>query len=415
MANPEGGPGSVREPAMLTGIGGINPLAQLANPLIVLALPLRSLVASPDIEALRAQIAALMDSFRMQARANAIADGTATATGYCLCAFLDEAIAGTPWGAGVWSSQSLLVRFYNESFGGERFFTILDHALKHPDEYGDLLEVMYVLLSLGFEGRYKLTSDSTTRLAEVRVRLLSVIATVRAPVESALSPQWQGVTRERQWFASLQWLWVAALAAMAIVAVVLLGVSLHIDRAADPAFAALAAIELKTASNQAVPPSSSAQPPRLRFLLAPDIAAGRVKVQDLPDRSVVTLSGAAVFASGSATVDSQFLPVLGRISAALDTLRGDVTVVGYTDNQAPGAGRYTSNWTLSQARAEGVKRVLAEYMRQPQRLSAQGRADTQPLAPNNTAQNRSLNRRVEITLLAPAVLGGPSLASQAAP
>ena len=407
MAPPAGYSGSDQAPMVLAGIGGISLLAQLANPLIVLALPLRSLVTSPDIEALRVQIAGLVETFRSQARSHAIPDGTVIATGYCLCAFLDEAIAGTPWGAGVWSSQSLLVRFYNESIGGERFFTIMDHGLKHPDEHLDLLELMYVMLSLGFEGRYKLTSDSAARLAEIRVRLLTAISALRAPAEPSLSPQWQGVTRDRRHFASLQWLWVAGVAAMATVAVVLMGVSLHIDRVADPAFAAIAGISLKVPVVP-VAGSGSVQAPRLRFLLAPDIAAGRVEVQDLADRSMVTLLGASVFASGSATVNPQFLPVLGRIAAALDTLRGDVAVVGHTDNQAPGAGRYTSNWTLSQARAEGVEQVLAAYMQQPQRLSAQGRADTQPSAPNDTPPHRALNRRVEITLMAPAVLGGPS-------
>ena len=64
---------------------------------------------------------------------------------------------------------------------------------------------------------------------------------------------------------------------------------------------------------------------------------------------------------------------------------------------APRTLRFPSNWELSRARAESVKQLLAARVH-PDRLRSAGRADTEPLAPNDSAQNRSRNRRVDITL-----------------
>jgi type VI secretion system protein ImpK len=74
---------------------------------------------------------------------------------YCLCAALDEAIMSTEWGRSTrWSSRTLLEAFYHETFGGERFYTILENMIQTPQETSDLLELQYFLLSLGFKGVY---------------------------------------------------------------------------------------------------------------------------------------------------------------------------------------------------------------------------------------------------------------------
>jgi type VI secretion system protein ImpK len=61
--------------------------------------------------------------------------------------------------------------------------------------------------------------------------------------------------------------------------------------------------------------------------------------------------------------------------------------------------RFASNWDLSQERAEAVKRLLATRLADRARLSAQGRGEMDPVAPNDTASGRARNRRVEITLM----------------
>jgi type VI secretion system protein ImpK len=62
--------------------------------------------------------------------------------------------------------------------------------------------------------------------------------------------------------------------------------------------------------------------------------------------------------------------------------------------------QFPSNWHLSKARADSVVKLLASVSNNSGRFISEGRADTQPIAPNDTAQNRALNRRVDIVLLA---------------
>jgi type VI secretion system protein ImpK len=90
-----------------------------------------------------------------------------------------------------------------------------------------------------------------------------------------------------------------------------------------------------------------------------------------------------------------------RIGDALRDKPGNVVVVGHTDNQRILSARFPSNVTLSQARADTVRELIAQRLGSPERLSAEGRGDTEPLASNDTAAGRAKNRRVAIVILAP--------------
>jgi len=122
-------------------------------------------------------------------------------------------------------------------------------------------------------------------------------------------------------------------------------------------------------------------------------------VRDEADRSVVILRGDGLFDSGSTDVKSRYITVLSRVSDALNTVPGTVLVTGYTDNVPIRTVRFPSNYELSQARADVVRRLVDERLTVKNRIRAEGRADSDPLVPNDTAENRSRNRRVEVTLL----------------
>jgi type VI secretion system protein ImpK len=139
--------------------------------------------------------------------------------------------------------------------------------------------------------------------------------------------------------------------------------------------------------------------PRLAQFLADEVARGLVTVQDSVDRSVITIVGDGLFAPGSGTISTAYQPLLVRISEELNRVPGLVKVTGHTDNQPIRSVRFPSNWHLSQERARTVGQTLAARMTNPERVSAEGRADSEPLAPNDTPANRARNRRVEITLL----------------
>ena len=72
-------------------------------------------------------------------------------------------------------------------------------------------------------------------------------------------------------------------------------------------------------------------------------------------------------------------------------------IAGHTDNQPIRSARFPSNWHLSQERALAVQRLLGASVK-PERMKAEGRAESEPVAGNATPADRAKNRRVEITL-----------------
>ncbi|MGE8475958.1 MAG: type VI secretion system protein TssL, long form, partial [Paraburkholderia hospita] len=376
--------------------GGLNPLLRAANPLLELAVPLRQLPTHPNVEELRTQLIQMMRTFETQGRANGIDDEKLGASRYCLCTFLDEAISSTPWGAGMWASRSLLVTFHNEASGGERFFLILQRLAQNPTGNADVLELIYVILGLGFEGRYRLIDGGRTQLDTIRERLETMIRSQRGAAERDLSVHWLPEKAERKPLLQLVPLWVAAAIACVVLVAVHLVLSLRLNDESDRVFAALHGVRVAPqplAAKAAPPPPALA--PKLSQFLAPEIAQGLVRVSELPDRTVVEIKGDGLFASGSAELESAYMPLIQRIGDALKDVPGNVVVAGHTDNQRLLSARFPSNWHLSQARADVVKDMLAARTGSPGRFVAEGRGDTEPIAPNDSPANRAKNRRVD--------------------
>ena len=302
----------------------------------------------------------------------------------------------------MWASRSLLVAFHNEAFGGEKFFLILQKLSQAPKENVDALELMYLCLALGLEGRYRVIDNGRSQLDALRERLQQLIAQQKRPVETELSPHWKGATGKGEPLWRMVPVWIMAAGAAVILILLQLFLGHRLGNASDPVFANL--LSLKTAPPPVAAPAAPAPAvPRLAGFLAPEIAQGLVTVVDSADRSVVTLRGDGVFASGSGDVSGAYLGLLGRIGDALKTVPGKVIVVGHTDNTKPGlSAHFPSNYELSKARATAVRDLLAERAGPEARYSVEGRGDSEPLASNDTPAGRSRNRRVEIVLLTPA-------------
>jgi len=382
---------------------GLNPLLAAANPLLNLVPQLRATLSHPDPGGLKDALAHNIRQFEARAKAAGIAPEKVIASRYILCTLLDEAAASTPWGgSGVWGRHSLLVTFHNEAWGGEKVFQLLGKLAENPGANRDMLELMYVCLGLGFEGRYRVLDNGRSQLEALRERLAQMLRNQRGEYEHDLSPHWQGVAAKRNpVFESLP-LWVAGAIAGVVLVAAYFSFDIGLNRASDPVFAAIQDIRVKApAPRQAAAAPAPAAPvkPRLATFLKPEIEAGKVAVRDLENRSIITIKGDGFFEPGSATVAEGVRPLLARIAEALNSVPGQVQVIGHTDSQPIRSVRFPSNWHLSQERAKAVAQLLAASV-QPARLTAEGRADAEPLAPNDTPANRARNRRVEITLFA---------------
>jgi len=383
----------------LPGVAGFNPLLQAAAPLLGTAARLRSMPQHPNPAALRAALAEGIKQFEASTRAQGLPNEQVIAGRYVLCTFIDECASSTPWGgSGAWGSQSLLVLFHNEVSGGEKVFQLMGKLAENVPANRPLLELMYMTLALGFEGRYRVIDNGRAQLETVRERLAQMLKQATPAVDKELSPAWVGVRAGQQRLRDGIPVWVVAAATALVLMLVFIALRMAINARTDPTFQALQSLDVKAAPP--APPPVPAPQPRLAGLLAPDIQAGLVEVRDYADRSVIVIRGDGFFEPASADVADRVKPLLGRIAAALKPLPGPVLVTGHSDNQPIRSVRYPSNWHLSQERADSVKALLAATL-PADRLRAEGRADSEPVDSNDTPAGRAKNRRVEITLASP--------------
>jgi type VI secretion system protein ImpK len=248
-------------------------------------------------------------------------------------------------------------------------------------------------------------NNGRSHLETLRERTAAAIRTARGEHERELSPHWRGLTLARDRLTQFMPPWVGLAIGLALLLMLLVGLRMLLAADAEPVFKnihALGEIPVQTIDRPAIQPKV-VERPRLAGFLAEDIKANKVAVEDAVDRSIVTIRGDELFSSGSANIVDDFQPLMLRIADAIRKVKGSVRVTGHSDNRPIATIRFPSNWALSQARAEQVLQILAAKTGQPQRFTAEGRSDTEPLASNATAEGRAKNRRVEITVLAEGV------------
>ncbi len=122
---------------------------------------------------------------------------------------------------------------------------------------------------------------------------------------------------------------------------------------------------------------------------------------EMEERGVVMrFQDKILFDPGEADLKQEGYEVLDDIAAILATVPNEITIEGFTDDVPQNTPEFPSNWELSTGRATTVLRFLAEEAGiEAERLSATGYGEYRPIVPNDSPENRQLNRRVDITLL----------------
>jgi type VI secretion system protein ImpK len=378
---------------------GLNPLVQAASPLLLLMGQLRNAQASMDISSLRRYALEEIRRFEDQARAGGVRNEIVLAARYVVCAGLDEAVLSNPSGAqSEWAQHPLLVALHREAWGGEKFFEMLDRISVDPARHIDLMELQYLVLALGFTGKYQMLDRGHEKLADLQRNLYRTIRNQRGAGSPDLSLQWRGLEDQRNRLIRYVPWWVVATAALAIITVTFVIYYSKLATQADPLQAKLAQVGIE---EFAVPPPATPPPPvagpTLKQLLAPEEAAHALTVEENGGRSVITLTGGEVFRSGSAEVSTSYEGTLDRIAAALNKVPGRVMVVGHTDDQPIKSLVFRDNYELSRERAVSVANVLKKTIDNPARLTWRGVGSSDPrYQPASDPENRARNRRVEI-------------------
>ena len=380
--------------------GTSNTLLNAAMPLIALIGRLRMSVNVPNVPRIRQQaVAAARDCQARLAKLH-YPDSIATDAHYVLCTAIDSAALSTPWGAhSEWTTQSLLITFHGDAWGGKRFFEILERACADPTSCIDLIELQYACLALGFAGKYQGDPQGAARLLERRDEAYRKIRDVRGTPPKALSVRWEGERDRRHRLIRYVPLWVVA----AVVATVVLGFFLYYTLALHQAAWPLKDGELaRLGVGQAVY-ARTAQPASptaltLKQLLGQQERDHLLTVEETDRGTLVSLIADDLFGSASATLNPHHIDTVQEIALALNQVPGRILVIGHTDDQPLKSVRYPSNLELSRARATTVKDLLASKLREPGRLGWEGLGSSAPRYKPPDPDYRAKNRRVEILL-----------------
>src|SRR5262249_13485681 len=148
---------------------GLNPLVASASVLLGLATRVRGTATQRDVEGLRDRVVRELKSFEAAASATGLPRELVRTAHYALSATIDDLVLSTPWGGqSSWAKRSMVSTFHNEVVGGERFYEILSQLHKNPGRSAEVLELMYICLALGFEGRLRITGRGTSEHRRVR-------------------------------------------------------------------------------------------------------------------------------------------------------------------------------------------------------------------------------------------------------
>ena len=390
------------------GMTGMNGLNACAATLFSLVSRIRNRAQHMDPDELRRSVVAEVRGFENRALKAGIDAQDVKIARYAICATLDDVVLNTPWGGqSSWALQSMVGTFHKETVGGDRFFDLLARLEKEPGKNIDLLEFMFVCLSLGFEGRLRVEQNGADKHLQVRNGLARLIRAQRGPMERDLSPHWEGINLPHKVRSLWKPVWITSASAAVVLTIAFVTMSYLLNNEAERVTGQLSVLDTGRVAElfrRAPPPPPPPPPPEKQLNTVKDFLQEEIDqeiVDVFQDTSTITIriAGSGMFASASDQLQPDFVAPLERVARALNDQAGPIIIVGHSDNIPINTSRYPSNTHLSLARAESVMRKISELIDDADRLKAEGRAEKEPIASNDTPEGRAKNRRIEIVLM----------------
>ncbi|MFC4669157.1 type IVB secretion system protein IcmH/DotU [Seohaeicola nanhaiensis] len=389
---------------------GMNPLIACASTLFSLISRIRNRAQHMDPDKLRQSVVAEVREFENRALQAGIAAQTVKVARYALCATLDDVVLNTPWGGqSAWGLQSMVGTFHRETVGGDRFYDLLARLEKEPGANIDMLEFLYMCMSLGFEGRLRVEPNGLEKHTQIRAALARIIRAQRGPMERDLSPHWEGILKPFKALSAWRLAWITVGVTAFLLTAQFLGLGWLLSRSTERVIGQLSIIDsgpvaqlLRRAPPPPPPPPAPTaldQQKKVEGFLKEEIAEGIIEVFPRANTLVIRIEGSGMFGSGSDALEPRFVQPIRRLAEALNDEKGAIIIVGHSDNVPIKSSRFPSNMHLSLARAKSVMNGIAETFDDPSRLTAEGRADKEPIADNKTREGRAKNRRIEVVLV----------------
>lgn len=386
---------------------GMNQLTACASTLFALISRIRNRAQHMDPDKLRQSVVAEVRGFENRALQAGIAAQTVKIARYAMCATLDDVVLNTPWGGqSSWGLQSMVGTFHRETVGGDRFYDLLARLEKEPGGNIDMLEFLYMCMSLGFEGRLRVEQGGLEKHMQIRGALARIIRAQRGPVERDLAPHWQGLKKPFKALSAWRLIWISLTVTTLLLGMQFVGLSWALSNQTERVIGQLSIVDsgpVAELERRAPPPPPTPPTPivvdqvaKVSGFLEPEIAEGIIEVFQKGNTLIIRVAGTGMFGSGSDKLQADFGPRINRLAQALNDEKGALIVVGHSDNVPIRSSRFPSNMHLSLARAKSVMAGMADVLSDPNRLSAEGRADKEPLADNSSREGRARNRRIEV-------------------
>ncbi len=396
------------EPSVEQGMTGMNRLNACASTLFSLVSRIRNRAQHMDPDKLRRSVVAEVREFENRALQQGVDAQEVKIARYAICATLDDVVLNTPWGGqSIWAQQSMVGTFHKETVGGDRFYDLLARLEKEPGKNIQLLEFLYVCLSLGFEGRLRVEQNGNDKHLQIRAGLARIIRGQRGVVERDLSPHWEGLALPHKVLSIWKPVWITTATVAVLLTVSFMTLSYLLNQSTERVLGQLSVLDTGKVAElfrrapppPPPPPPSPGQVEKVSGFLTEEIEQEIVEV--FQDQATITIriEGSGMFGSGSDQLQERFEQPLARVAEALNEQEGPIIIVGHSDNVPIRSSRFPSNMHLSLARAESVMKTLAGQIDDAERLKAEGRADKNPVASNDTAEGRAKNRRIEIVLV----------------
>lgn len=394
-----------------------NALLEAAGPILLLLGRLRVSLMRANFTNLMAQVQDAIKEFEQKVRGSGASDSQARQGVYALCATADDIVQNIPTeDRRDWVQYSMLSHFFQIRTSGVGFFEELERAKADAVANYDVLELMYACLALGFQGVHRTSAGGASQLQAIQRNLYELLRRTRSTTDADLSPHWRGQDIPATNRRSRVPLW----AVCAVAAVLLFGLYVLLRSLLSGDASVVVADTSHLFSGQPISvthlpvPAGPPPPPpcvqckiepvrptqleRIRAVLVQEIGNHAADAIENGASIIIRVEALTTFPSGSATALDSFGPVGTKIAEALTKEPGDIRIIGHTDNEPIATVQFPSNYELSIARARAVAAVLKPGIQDQARIKIDGKADTQPIAPNGTEDGRARNRRVEISI-----------------
>ncbi len=407
----------VAGPPVRTSRASDNPLLNAYAALLGMAPELERATAPENPDVLRTRLLESLTYARDSAVSAGVPLSRADQGAWFVGALLDDIALNTPWGGhSGWPRMPLVVSMYGNVDAGERFFDLADDLTRYPERDPQLLELVFLCLSMGFRGKHRINPGAgEAAIAQLRVQMNRLLRD-RDLAGAALAPNWKGVEAADDRRGFVVPLWSIGLIALALIAAVYVALSIQLSNRGEQLFTLAGVLPPSERADIFRPvietveqPLLTAEPLVFELLplfgaAAPDATAKALTGREDVSVAVVVVQATdpEVFRSAKADLNGGYDALIDSVAAVIrDNVDfiGSVKVVGHTDSiPVQTSNPFRSNQGLSEARAKRIADALVDAGVPAGLVTSEGRAASEPIADNGTREGRARNRRVEIIL-----------------